>query len=111
MMRRFAVAKQKLRRDAMADYMLMMHADAPAPEVGWDVYLSSLRQSGAFEGGSTVGSGACFRKYGPAPGISAQINGYIRVQAEDLAHAQRFLAGNPCFEAGGTVEIRELPQD
>ena len=95
----------------MADYILLMHADAHGPETGWDAYITSLRQSGAFEGGSTVGGGACFRKDGAAPGISAQINGYIRVQADDLAHARRFLAGNPSFEAGGTVQIRELLQD
>jgi hypothetical protein len=95
----------------MADFILLMHADALPPETGWDVYLSRLRQSGAFEGGSSVGAGACFRKTGQAPGISAQISGYIRVQANDLAHAQRFLAGNPCYEAGGTVEIRELLRD
>jgi len=28
-----------------------------------------------------------------------------------LAHAKVFLAGNPIYEAGGTVEIRELPRD
>jgi len=95
----------------VADYILLMHADALGPETGWDAYLTSLRRSGAFEGGSTVGGGACFRKDGAAPGISGQINGYIRVQADDLANAQRFLEGNPCFEAGGTVEIRELLQD
>lgn len=95
----------------MADYVLLMHADATRPETGWDAYLSNLRQSGAFDGGSAIGEGACFRKSGPAPGISAQISGYLRVQADDLAHAQRFLAGNPCYEAGGTVEIRELPRD
>jgi hypothetical protein len=95
----------------MADYILLMHADASAPEAGWDEYLVRLRQSGAFEGGSGVGGGACFRKAGPAPGISTHISGYLRVQADNLAHAQRFLAGNPCYEAGGTVEIRELPRD
>jgi hypothetical protein len=97
--------------ELMADYILLMHDDAVGPESGWDLYLAKLRQSGAFEGGSAVGGGACFRKTGPAPGISAQINGYIRVQADDLAQAQGFLQGNPCYEAGGTVEIRELPRD
>ena len=54
----------------MADYILLMHDDAVGPESGWDLYLAKLRQSGAFEGGSAVGGGACFRKTGPAPGIS-----------------------------------------
>jgi hypothetical protein len=95
----------------MADFILFMHADAARPETGWDVYLSNLRKSGAFEGGSAVAGGACFRKTGPIPPVSTQISGYIRVQADDVAAAQRFLDGNPCYEAGGTVEIRELPRD
>lgn len=37
--------------------------------------------------------------------------GYLKVQAESLEEARAFLAGNPVFEAGGTVEIRELPRD
>jgi hypothetical protein len=35
--------------------------------------------------------------------------GYIRVRADNLDEAKSLLAGNPVFEAGGTVEIRELP--
>jgi hypothetical protein len=30
--------------------------------------------------------------------------------ARDLAHARSLLPGNPVYEAGGTVEIRELPR-
>jgi hypothetical protein len=36
--------------------------------------------------------------------------GFIKVQAESLDHARELLKGNPVFEAGGTVEIRELPR-
>jgi hypothetical protein len=32
------------------------------------------------------------------------------VQADSIDDARRFLEGNPVFEAGGTVEIRELPR-
>jgi hypothetical protein len=32
------------------------------------------------------------------------------VKAESLDQAKTLLAGNPQFEAGGTVEIRELPR-
>lgn len=31
--------------------------------------------------------------------------------ARDLEHAREYLDGNPVYEAGGTVEIRELPRD
>jgi hypothetical protein len=46
------------------------------------------------------------------PGAPADhIVGYLFVQAEDLEAAQAFLPGNPVFEAGGTVEFRELVED
>lgn len=36
---------------------------------------------------------------------------YIRVKAGSLTDARALVVGNPVFEAGGTVEIRELPRD
>lgn len=96
----------------MADYILLMHADG-GPESGeaWGRYLEGLRATGRFSGGSTVGAGACFRRTGtPAP-VSAQITGYIRVEAESVEAARAFLHGNPAYEAGATIEIRELPRD
>jgi hypothetical protein len=38
-------------------------------------------------------------------------SGYIRVQASDLDAARELVAGNPVYEAGGTIEVRELPKD
>jgi hypothetical protein len=35
---------------------------------------------------------------------------YIRIEAANLAEAEALLDGNPVYEAGGTVEIRRLPQ-
>lgn len=43
----------------------------------------------------------------PAP---LNVTGYIRVRADNLEAARKFLTDNPVFEAGGTVEIRELPR-
>ena len=42
--------------------------------------------------------------------VTRQISGYIRVRAEDLNAARELVFGNPVYEAGGTVEIRELPR-
>jgi hypothetical protein len=64
---------------------------------------------GAFEGGSAIGSGSCVSKAGTEAEIARHLAGYIRVRAESLEAAQALLAGNPVYEAGGTVEIRELP--
>jgi hypothetical protein len=95
----------------MAEYLFLMHDDATADETAsWDDYIERLLEEEAFEGGSVVGDGVCVRKNGAAAPVTAHIVGYIRVDASSLAEAQALLAGNPHFEAGGTVEIRELPR-
>lgn len=93
----------------MTDYIFLMHDDAPGG-LDWEPYLSKLREAGVFQGGSAIGPGCCSRKAGEPPAPTAHLTGFVRVTAEDLAHAQALLAGNPVYEAGGTVEIRELPQ-
>ena len=95
----------------MADYIFLMHDDAAGGAgLDWEPYLSKLRETGVFQGGSEIGAGACFCKSGDAPDPTAHIGGFIRVTAVDLDAAKRLLAGNPVYEAGGTVEIRELPR-
>lgn len=100
----------------MKDYLFLMHNDvAPGSSEGsdtaWGRYISGLRSTGRFEGGSSIGDGVCVRKAGPLSEITAKLGGYIKVQAESLDEARKLLVGNPVFEAGGTVEIRELPRD
>jgi hypothetical protein len=97
----------------MRDFILLMHKDttaAPSPEM-WSSYFSLLRGRGVFEGGSSIGAGEAFRKQGTPGNASAHLAGYIRVRAKSLADAEDLLAGNPVFECGGTVEIRELPRE
>ncbi len=94
----------------MPDYMFLMHDDAPGDENDWEAYLRGLRQRGVFQGGSAIGDGICARKSGPSASLTAHLTGYIRVNAESLEQAKSLLIGNPHFEAGGTVEIRELPR-
>lgn len=94
----------------MPDFIFLMHDDAPGgARLDWDPYLTRLREAGVFQGGSAIGAGACVKKSGEAPEPTAHISGFVRVTADSLAGAQALLAGNPVFEAGGTVEIRELP--
>jgi len=50
------------------------------------------------------------RKRGAAPSVTEHLTGYIRVKADSIEQAKALLAGNPHFEGGGTVEIRELPR-
>jgi len=95
----------------MAEFILFMHNDVVADDqAAWESYLRTLKQSGAFEGGSEIGGGICVRKTGKPSEITEHLAGYIRVNAATIDHAKSLLAGNPHFEAGGTVEIRELPR-
>ena len=97
----------------MANFIFLMHDDVrsqPSSEL-WDTYLSALRHQGVFGGGSSIGEGMSFRKQGESIRISSPLAGYIRIRANNAEEAHRLLAGNPVFEAGGTVEIRELPAD
>jgi hypothetical protein len=99
----------------MPDYLFLMHGDAP-PEAAadggqaWAAYLGGLREAGCLQGGSAIGGGLCARKAGPVPATTAHLTGFIRVSAASLDQALARLAGNPVYEAGGTVEIRELPR-
>ncbi len=95
----------------MREFILLMHnATTEATAEMWSAYFSLLHGSGVFEGGSAIGEGETFRRH-LAPGhVSRHLVGYIRVQAESLMKAREFLKGNPVFECGGTVEIRELPR-
>jgi len=99
----------------MNDYILLMHNDEPAAAGNradqWAAYFAKLRQSGAFQGGSEIGGGVCVSKAASAPEITRHLVGYIRVRADSLSSARELVAGNPVFEAGGTVEIRELPRN
>jgi len=98
----------------MNDYILFMHNDARDAsgnrDEQWAAYFTRLQATGAFQGGSAIGDGLCVSKAGTPPAITPQLSGYIRVQAESLTRARELVHGNPVFEAGGTVEIRELPK-
>src|SRR5690242_6132186 len=97
----------------MNEYLLLMHAGAPADARdtahSWPAYFAKLRAADAFDGGSAIGGGICVSKLGPEAAITGHLSGFIRVRAESLEAARGLVAGNPVYEAGGTVEIRELP--
>lgn len=96
----------------MLDFILLMHNDATSalsPDM-WPPYLASLQARGIFDGGSAIGGGDTFRKEGVPGDASGNLGGYLRVRAANLTAARAYLTGNPVFESGGTVEIRELPR-
>jgi len=96
----------------MADFIFLMHDDTTTlvDEASWDAYFGLLNRSGAFRGGSEIGKGVAVRMHGPAGPLASHITGFIRVEAADIDQARLLVEGNPVFAAGGTVEIRELPQ-
>jgi hypothetical protein len=100
----------------MTEYILLMFndaTDAPAAEDGthWGQYITTLRQSEQFDGGSSIGIGERVKKGNQSQPASTDLTGFIRVRAENIEEAKRFLVGNPAYEAGATVEVRELPHD
>ena len=92
----------------MADFIFLMHEAEPADPAAWDAYIGDLNAKGVLRGGSAIGRGICLRKDGPAPPISHHIVGYVRIEVADMAAAQDLLIGNPVYEAGGIIEVREL---
>ncbi|TFU06348.1 hypothetical protein EUV02_04975 [Polymorphobacter arshaanensis] len=97
----------------MPEYILLMHGDTPrTPDATlWDAYFAALHAQGAFVGGSSIGDGVTLRKGATAAPLTAQLAGFIRIRAADLPAAQALVSGNPVYECGGTVEVRELPLD
>ncbi|HVI25959.1 MAG TPA: hypothetical protein VM576_07190 [Xanthomonadaceae bacterium] len=94
----------------MNDYIFLMY-QAPEPiNLDWSSYFAQLRSTGQFAGGSSIGDGLTVSKSGASQATSKQLVGYIRVSADSLENARALLVGNPVYEAGGVVEIRELPK-
>lgn len=90
-----------------------MHGDTTSPEsdAAWEQYFTRMHASGVFRGGSSIGKGECLRKADTAAPLSRSLVGYIKLEAASLAEAKAWVVGNPVYEAGGSVELRELPGD
>lgn len=95
----------------MAEFLLLMHGDYDlgGADEHWQPYLDLLGSRGALRGGSAIGKGVGVRRAGTPGEITRHLVGYVKIEARDMAHARELVAGNPVYEAGGTVEIRELP--
>jgi len=93
----------------LADYIFLMHGEDTAGD--WAPYIETLVSKGVMRGGSAIGDGVCVRKGKDATGnITRYIKGYIKVEVDSLDAAKALLPGNPVYEAGGVIEIRELPK-
>jgi hypothetical protein len=96
----------------MKQFIMLMHNDVTMPEVDthWPHYVAQLEQLGALRGGSSFGPGQGLRHGAAAVPLSSLV-GYMLIAAPDLATAQSYVVGNPTYDAGGTVELRELVED
>lgn len=96
----------------MAQFMLLMHNDydMEGRSENWQQYLDGLASAGVLRGGSAMGAGVCMRRAADAPANTRHLVGYVKLEVRDLGHARECVHGNPVYEAGGTVEIRELPE-
>lgn len=95
----------------LAEFMMLMHGDydvGGSPE-NWASYLDDLSRRGVLRGGSAIGAGFCLRMHDPIPEVTQKIVGYVKLEVRDADHVLECVRGNPVYEAGGTVEIRELP--
>ena len=94
----------------MKDFILFMHNDTTEAETNeaWEAYIKLLRDRGGFEGGSAIGEGVSLHKTRNTEALSTPITGYIRIRAKDIDEAKLYVNGNPVYECGGTIEIREL---
>ena len=94
----------------MAEFILLMHKLPDGiVEEDWSPWLDRLAQSGNLRGGSEIGGGKTCCKLGRPATMTSHINGFVRIEAADMNEAEMLLSGNPVFEAGGTIEIRDLP--
>ncbi len=98
-------------RSRLADFIVLMHShyDVSGNSENWQPYPDMLSSAGALRGGSAIGLGLCVRRSGNIPDVSRHLVGYMKIEARDLKHARELVRGNPTYEAGGTVEIRERP--
>ena len=95
----------------MNEYIFLMHNDGgPTDLEAWGKYIGGLNGLGVFQGGSSIGEGVCVSKEGKETPVTGHLSGYIKIKADSLEDAKALLNGNPVYEAGGTVEIRELPR-
>jgi hypothetical protein len=100
----------------MPEFIVFMYNDAVDRSIAndgqaWGAYLAKLKATGRFNGGSSIGRGSWYRKGAQQSPSEPSIEGFIQIEAANATEAQAVLEGNPNYEAGGTVEIRELFKD
>lgn len=87
----------------MPEYVMLMKGSASNGD--WDAYIEKLIGSGRFRGGSSLGNGMSVAKAGVDG--ECEVTGYMRFSADSIEEVRELIAGNPCYEAGGVIELLE----
>ena len=77
----------------------------------WSNYVAMLHSRNALVDGSALGDGIQCQIGQPDRSAISGLDGVLRIRAASLAAARDCLHGNPTWDAGGTVEIREWVTD
>ena len=87
----------------MSEFVILMKGSAANAD--WERYITKLRDSGKFRGGSSLGNGTCISK--DQADSECSVHGYLRVTVDSLDDARLLLFGNPVYESGGLIELLE----
>ena len=95
----------------MHEYLLLIHGNEKTATTAaeWDQFFAAARASGAFRGGSEVGTRELVGHTASAR-PSDHLAGYMRFDTADKAMLLQLLKTHPVVLHGGTVELCELPK-
>jgi hypothetical protein len=100
----------------MKEFLILNYNDVTDSQLAndperWSNYVAMLRSRQALVDGSALGNGILCRIGQPDRTAVSGVDGVLRIRADSLAAARDCLQGNPTWDGGGTVEIREWVTD
>jgi hypothetical protein len=109
----------------MQDFLVLIHHQATGPQgdgpaagtldwaatpAAWPAFLDRLSEGQNLAGGSSLGEGQAFDRYGHATPANS-FSGYLRLKAISLEAAIALCQTLPDFLAGATIEVLPLVED
>lgn len=77
---------------------MLMKSTGPTGD--WESYIQKLIATGSFRGGSALGNGICVNKSGDE--LACVVNGFMRLEVDNIAEARALLSGCPAHLPGFT---------
>ena len=93
----------------MAEFIVLMKGAGQSIAGDWVTYIETLRKSGLFRGGSSLGNGVSIAN--KVDSGEPVVTGFMRFEADSINDVRVLLEGNPLYEAGGDIELLELIKD